>query len=102
MTGLENLVCGSFTPHLGTVFRALVEDDVHELRLVEAAEVGTSGAQDAEAGCQSFSIVFQGPAGLYIPQGTYRLEHEKMGHLDLFLVPIQPIEEGSRFEAVFT
>ncbi len=49
----------------------------------------------------SFSLVFRGPRGLYLPQRVYRLEHEDLGLLDLFLVPIQPNAEGSLFEAVF-
>ncbi|MGC3988450.1 MAG: hypothetical protein QM796_01950 [Chthoniobacteraceae bacterium] len=48
-----------------------------------------------------FSLTFRGPSGLYLPQGIYRLEHEAMGALEIFLVPIAPDAQGSHFEAVF-
>lgn len=35
-------------------------------------------------------------------QQTYRVEHVKLGSLDLFLVPIEESDEGVLFEAVFT
>jgi hypothetical protein len=52
---------------------------------------------------ENFSLIFSGPLSPYYPQMIYRLEHEKLGTLDLFLVPIGP--DGDRqkmqYEAVF-
>ena len=35
------------------------------------------------------------------PRNIYEIEHEKMGALSLFIVPIGPDGEGLRYEAVF-
>src|SRR5215216_3672225 len=45
-----------------------------------------------------FSLVFQGEAELTLQQGIYRVEHERLDALEIFLVPIAP----GRYEAVFT
>lgn len=48
-----------------------------------------------------FSLLFRSRPGLYLPQSTYHLEHEKLGGMDLFLVPLGPDREGMTFEAAF-
>jgi hypothetical protein len=45
-----------------------------------------------------FSLEFQGDPELTLPQGIYRVEHERLGALEIFLVPIA----HGRYEAVFT
>lgn len=56
-----------------------------------------------------FSILFKGPATPLLPQQIYKLKHEVMGDLPLFLVPIgrdkgrdQDPEAAVLYEAVFT
>lgn len=56
-----------------------------------------------------FALVFHGPSEPVLPQGMYRLEHQDLGVLELFLVPIGPDlpaepegrPAGMRYEAVF-
>jgi hypothetical protein len=36
-----------------------------------------------------------------LPQAIYDLEHDALGHLDLFLVPIGPSQGGMRYQASF-
>src|SRR6266850_2276194 len=43
---------------------------------------------------EEFSIMFRGPTGTLMPQGTYRLEHDKLGSFELFIVPIGKDEQG--------
>jgi hypothetical protein len=60
---------------------------------------------------RSFSVFFSGPGPLVLPQRTYRLRHDELGELELFLVPIGveavPAEGGQvpgtvvRYQAVF-
>jgi hypothetical protein len=49
----------------------------------------------------TFSLVFLGPMSPFLPQGIYRLTHEKFGDISLFLVPIGPNRGGMQYEAVF-
>ena len=50
---------------------------------------------------EAFSLIFRGPAQPFLPQGTYHLQNEVLGELDLFLVPIGRREDGYEYEAVF-
>jgi hypothetical protein len=100
MTDLAQLTADDFAPHAGSRYRLHVEGAAEPVTL-ELAEV-TAGGKGARQGGRAFSVVFRGPRGLFLPQRIYRLEHEAMGTLDLFLVPIEPDPQGARFEAVFT
>jgi hypothetical protein len=52
-------------------------------------------------GRQPFSLVFNGPPGPVLPQRVYRLAHERLPVLDIFLVPIAASATGVRYQAVF-
>jgi len=51
---------------------------------------------------QAFSLVFSGPRIPRLPQGTYQLEHQEMGFLEIFIVPIRETAEERHYEAVFS
>ena len=95
---LENLRLSSFTAHLGEVFQLALESPPG-VTLVLAEATGLGSSSQAR---QAFSLVFRGASGLYLPQRIYRLEHPAMGGIEIFLVPLTPDAEGSRFEAIFT
>lgn len=48
-----------------------------------------------------FSVMFHGPADRFIQQGAYKLRNEKMGELEIFLVPVARDNDGFQYEAVF-
>lgn len=50
---------------------------------------------------ESFSLMFLGPQGVFLPQGTRRLRHGALGEFDVFLVPVGRDDAGFRYEAVF-
>lgn len=74
--------------------------DPFDARLIEVTGLtkNKTGTADGRA---PFSAVFCGPKGLHVPQGTYRFEHDRLGRVELFIVPIGPNDEGMCFEAVF-
>lgn len=93
---IENLKLSDFEQHLNTKFLfKWGEGNTIDLEMETAADLGSTPGQE------QFSIIFRGPADPMLIQGIYRLEHEKMGALDLFLVPISRDEGGVRYEAVF-
>ena len=49
-----------------------------------------------------FSLVFRAPPETMLPQQIFAVEHDDMGILEIFLVPIGPDHEGMRYEAIFT
>jgi hypothetical protein len=50
---------------------------------------------------EQFSLMFQGPGEIFMPQGMYTLTHRTLGTFDLFLVPIGKDDNGFSYEAVF-
>ena len=61
-----------------------------ELTEVREAEFGASPAFRAP-----FSLLFQGPLTPALPQGIYSLLHQKLGLLELFIVPLGPGEAAA-------
>ncbi|HEX9189876.1 MAG TPA: hypothetical protein VGB87_22560 [Vicinamibacteria bacterium] len=97
---LDALEHGDFARHLGTPFRLrLPSGEALDLTLVEATLHPDRSAVAARR--KGFSLVFRDARPGHLPQGTYRLDHEEMGTLEIFLVPIGPLEGGMGYEAVF-
>jgi hypothetical protein len=92
----ENLTRQDFAEHLNTKFRIILEDSSFvELEMVEAKAVGSATGQE------QFSVVFRGALNFFINQGNYVLEHEQLGTVLLFLVPVGKQEDGFYYEAAF-
>jgi hypothetical protein len=109
---LEALTAGDFRAAQGDRFRLTAgsPDGGSGVSLdVDLAEVTEHGDGLAGTPRAPFSVVFHGPLQPILPQGIYRLEHEGLGALDLFIVPIGPDEPAApgakptamRYEAVF-
>jgi len=97
---LESLDMTSFSGRVGELFRIAIDDATTlTTRLIEVTPAGT-----AERGPRRtpFSLVFRSPPGAPLPQRIYRLHHDELGALDLFLVPIGPDDNGMLYEAVFS
>lgn len=95
---LQDLTPASFSEQMGTPFRIHVEGAGS--MEVELCEVILHEPHDGPRK-QPFSVHFRGHRQSYLPQGIYRLEHDRMGTLKIFLVPIGPDGDGMRYEAVF-
>lgn len=52
---------------------------------------------------EPFSLYFRGALRPVLPQGIYRVEHEALGTMEIFLVPVgpDPQRQGMVYEAVF-
>lgn len=93
---LEKLSLDSFTRVLNTQFRLNSGSSPPlEMLLIEATDLTSSPRHEA------FSIVFRGPRQFLLQQSIYRLEHESLGSMELFLVPIGVDEDGIRYEVIF-
>lgn len=100
---LEQLSFDSFQPLLQTRFRVWVdEQDAVELELVQATPPRLLAATGPHLpACESFALVFRGPAQRVLPQRIYRFESERLGRFELFIVPIGRDREGTSYEATF-
>ena len=95
---LAEVTAERFAPLQGDRFRVDPGDspafDVELISILEADHRGPSRSQ--------FSIVFRGGPDPPLPQRIYRVEHDELGALEIFLVPLGPDDLGQRYEAVFT
>lgn len=108
---LDRLTSADFLPYLHQTFRLYPQGDItggeHEVsgeslecELIEVSELGRAPDGTApDDRRRSFSLVFRGP--FLLPQRIYTLEHEALGRLALFLVPIGAFQGYIHYQAVF-
>lgn len=89
-----------FAKQLHTKFRVRAAGLAEaELELDEVE--GYQGGANEEGGMERFSLFFEGPPDVFLQQGVYAFDHEQLGEVTLFLVPIARSEGGFRYESVF-
>jgi hypothetical protein len=96
---LDKLTKETFAPLQGETF-SLARDGGTTLSLALVAVLGNGLRGDASR--EQFSLHFLGPAMPTLPQRIYQLQHQQLGTLDIFLVPIKRDASGTTYEAVFT
>lgn len=99
MAELNELTRADFERCLGDTFT--IEDSGQSFAL-KLAEVRPLGTKAPGAARDPFALTFAGDPRLSGPQKTYRLTHEALGTMEIFLVPIAPSAGNSQFEAVFS
>ena len=99
---IEQLTSTDFSPHVNDKFRIHIEgSDSLEAELLDVKDLeGAAKAKEDQR--MPFSIIFQCSHDQPLPQAIYKIEHEKIGALELFLVPIGQDEKGVRYEALFS
>jgi hypothetical protein len=105
---LDTLTAADFRACKDTGFRVTGRSPAPvEATLVEVTELA-AGGNGAFRG--PFSVLFHGPLEPVLPQGIYLVEHDRLGRLELFLVPVGPDDTPAagqaaatvmRYEAVF-
>jgi hypothetical protein len=90
----------TFEGREGETFSIEFADGKLDLTLVAVErlpdEWGRAERQDA------FSLIFEDPGGRLLPQQVWPLDHEELGRLEVFLVPLEPEGAATRLQAVFT
>ena len=94
-----NLTELEFSKHIGTKFQIALGE--REVGLTLAEVKGYMPKENEQGGMERFSVFFDGPADLMLPQKTYTLRHERMGEFDIFMTPISADAKAVRYEAVF-
>lgn len=90
----EPLIDQSFT------FRVPAGQEI-STRLDQARPLGGHTVDDAVR--RPFALVFSTETPGVLPQQTVKVENEKLGSLDVFVVPVGPDREGRmQYEAVFS
>jgi hypothetical protein len=94
---LEELRLETFTSHVGSAFRIVFSDATITLTLEHVKPLSTTMER------QGFSLEFRGaPGAPVLLQNTYPLEHDVLGRLEIFIVPLSDGENGAQYQAIFT
>jgi hypothetical protein len=95
---LADIVRDDLDAVIGDSFTVSVEPPF-VLVLVEASHLqsGPAGVDQS----RSFSALFRGPTEPALEQATYVLNHDELGGLTLFLVPIAADEASRTYEVLF-
>jgi hypothetical protein len=91
---LDRITVDDFRPLQGDRFRIAPDGaPAFEVELVEVTEIPRE-----PGGRAPFSLVFEGGPNPPLEQRIYRVEHDGLGTMEIFLVPIAV----NRYEAVFS
>ncbi len=85
----------SFTEQVSSTFRVVDPSSPFALQLMRVLEHSKTETNEA------FSVFFLGPIDRFMPQGTRKLSHPRLGEMDMFLVPVAKTTNGFEYEAVF-
>jgi len=96
----RNLVFEDFADKVEQVF--VVSDDGVPAIPLTLAEVERLPAKRIPPGARPpFSLVFLARDPRVLPQRTYRLDHNDIGAMEIFLVPIGKDAQGVSYQAIF-
>jgi len=96
-TPLDDLNATIFREHLHSQFK--VHQDNAATVMLELSDVVESNQSPK---MELFSLSFRGPFRPRLDQRTHRMEHEKLGEIEIFLTPISADQQnGTMYEAVF-
>lgn len=88
-----------FQPEVGSTFTINFTNARFELELREATALKYHDPKIHAR--HPFSLLFVCPDERLLEQGAYAIEHERLGMLEIFIVPIKADAEGVHYEAVF-
>jgi hypothetical protein len=94
---LAALRIDDFSPHRDVIFDTQTAGGVVPLKLVKVDPAGDSGRTGG-----AFSLIFVAPKGPWLQQAIYPVKHPVLGIMELFLVPVGPMQGGNGYQAVFT
>jgi Domain of unknown function (DUF6916) len=100
---IEQFRITTFEPLVGQAFEATLptgESFRFELETVEPLGEKTRQFEDPDRKIP-FSLLLLGPAGISIPQGTYRFSIPGIGAFDMFVVPVERRGDRLGYQAIF-
>lgn len=97
---MTQLTMADFLPYLHEKFVILLENgEAYALELTAVRDLGEAPSPEFR---KPFALTLRNPdRTTYLPQRIYHLEHEQLGGLDLFVVPLGPDATGMQYEITF-
>jgi hypothetical protein len=106
---LGKLTSADFAPYQKQTFRIYftptqsIEAELIQVKELPGGYDDLDDEEEAPPRRQPFSLIFRSAQVKdYLPQKIYTVQHEQLGSLDIFLVPIGPDSKGMRYQAIFT
>jgi hypothetical protein len=97
---LDTATVEDFAPLVGERFTLDAgEAGTFELELIAATPARNPGPEGTR---HPFTVEFLGPADPVAAQQTVRLNNERLGELEIFIVPVGRDDSGTAYEAVFS
>jgi hypothetical protein len=85
-----------FLKQLNTMFRVFLDgQQPTEVRLKEVSEMRQKSKYEA------FSLIFAAPKDIFPQPLLYRVEHDTLGAMELFMGPVEETEDSYLLEALF-
>ena len=92
----QDFTLQTFSEQLNTKFRLhYAPSKSADVELVKVKDLGSTPSHT------QFSCIFVAPPEVPIFQSIFRLEHDRLGSFQLFLVPVGKDARGVEFEAIF-
>jgi hypothetical protein len=99
-TAAKPLVLGDFADKIGDAF--VIRDEGAPSVALTLREAQALDPRMAPRGVRPpFSLMFLAARPLILPQRIYRMEHDRLGEVAIFLVPVGKDAEGVHYQAVF-
>jgi len=98
---LKRLTVADFEPLRGSTFRAELPSGPLELELTQVTAHPERSARPGAATGRPFSLLFRAPTPHHVLQGIFALSHDRLGRLDVFMVPVGRDAGGLLLEAIF-
>lgn len=96
---LASVTKETFDPHTGSRFTMHVgAEQSLQVELLETEAIRSP----PNAKRPSFVLRFRSKERSHVPQQIYTLDHDQLGTLEIFLVPLGPDAVGMIYEAIFS
>jgi hypothetical protein len=96
---LDRVTAADFAPHVGTGFDAGLGEGAERVAILTLTEASVSKVTGENS--RPFSLYFEGPPDIALPQDCYWLSHPVLGTLFIFIVPISADANRRQYQAVF-
>lgn len=96
----KQLLFEDFADKVGSSFQ-IREQELSGMSLVLREAEPLNPAMGLRGARPPFSLIFVGKDPRVLPQRIYRLDHEQLGELAVFLVPVGKDAEGVNYQATF-
>jgi hypothetical protein len=92
----------NFQPCLRQAFELIDAEEADKIAIILESVTPYLAPGQQQVDEKAFSLLFTGPAEIFLPQGLYALKNQELGRLEIFITPLGRLADNSfQYEAVF-